>query len=152
MTDLTRERDEDITLEDLKVKKGAHNDVNAYGRGWYEIKMTGKLPERRSYQISEVFEGSLYIFGGQDLKEGTYNNLWRLPLNHIMEGGATSWEKVTNMTGKAPPPISHHSGFLYKDTLYVFGGLVEGDSNKDMYALNLKSFHWSIVEKPENGF
>jgi len=67
-----------------------------------------------------------------------------------MEGGATSWEKVTKITGKVPPPISHHSGFLYKDTLYVYGGLVEGDSNKHMYALNLKTFNWSITEKPLN--
>ena len=68
-----------------------------------------------------------------------------------MEGGATSWEKVTNTTGKIPPPISHHSGFLYKDTLYIYGGLVEGDSNKNIFALNLNSLNWSIVEKPADG-
>lgn len=88
----------------------------------------------------------MYIFGGQDLKEGTYNTLWKLPLNHIMEGGATSWEKI-NSTGKVPPPISHHSGYLYKDTFYVYGGLVEGDSNSYIYALNMRSYNWTIVEK-----
>jgi hypothetical protein len=49
MTD-THHEQEDITLDDLKVRKGTHsNDQPSYGRGWYEIKMTGKLPERRSY-------------------------------------------------------------------------------------------------------
>ncbi len=52
MTDLAREQ-EDITIDDLKVRgKVHHSDGHSYGKGWYEIKMTGKLPERRSYQIS----------------------------------------------------------------------------------------------------
>jgi len=102
--------------------------------------MTGKLPERRSYQISEIYNDYLYIFGGQDLKEGSYNTLWRLNLRHIMEGGTTSWEQITSCSGKGPKPISHHSGFVHKDTLYVFGGLMDGDSNKNFYSLCLKSF------------
>jgi hypothetical protein len=46
------------------------------------------------------------------LKEGSYNTLWRLNLKHIMDGGTTSWEQVTDCSGKIPKPISHHSGFV----------------------------------------
>jgi hypothetical protein len=54
---------ENITLDDLKVysKPSVSHDTT---KGWYEVKMTGKLPERRSYQISEVHNEFLYIFGG----------------------------------------------------------------------------------------
>lgn len=80
-----------LTLDDLSVKhKNDHQ--KGHERGWLEVKMTGKLPERRSYQISWVYSDTLYIFGGQDLKEGAYNTLWRLPMKVIMEGGTTSWE------------------------------------------------------------
>jgi hypothetical protein len=54
--------------------------------------MSGKLPERRSYSIAKVFGDHVYIFGGQDLKEGSYNNLYRLPINHILDGGTGAWE------------------------------------------------------------
>eukprot|EP00347_Sterkiella_histriomuscorum_P002778 403366836 len=135
---------EDITLDDLKIHQSSKQDNQ---KGWYEVKMTGKLPERRSYQISDVYNDHLYIFGGQDLKEGAYNSLWRLPLQHIMDGGTTSWELVTNCTGKKPKPISHHSGFVHQDTLYIYGGLIESDSNKDLYALNLNTMNWTIVDQ-----
>lgn len=84
-----------MTLDDLKVNQKASLDIlkiDETGKGWFEVKMTGKLPERRSYQISEIYKDCLYIFGGQDLKEGSYNTLWKLPLQHIMDGGTTSWE------------------------------------------------------------
>jgi Galactose oxidase, central domain len=63
-----------------------------------------------------------------------------------MDGGTTSWELVTNMTGKIPKPISHHSGFIIDDTLYVYGGLIEADSNPNFYALNLNTMNWTIVD------
>jgi hypothetical protein len=63
-----------------------------------------------------------------------------------MDGGSTSWEKITNTTGKIPPPISHHSGFIHKDTMYIYGGLIESDSNPHLFALNLKTSTWTIVE------
>lgn len=63
-----------------------------------------------------------------------------------MDGGTTNWEQITDMNGQIPKPISHHTGFVYGDTLYVYGGLIESDSNKDLYALNLKTLNWSIVD------
>jgi N-acetylneuraminic acid mutarotase len=56
---------------------------------WFEMKMTGKLPERRSYCASCVYNDFLYVFGGQDLKEGSYNSIWKLNLKVVMDGGTT---------------------------------------------------------------
>jgi len=140
---------EEITIDDLKIPQKQyleHQRSMEGGKGWYEVKMTGKLPERRSYQISEVHGDHLYIFGGQDLKEGSYNTLWRLNLKQIMDGGTTAWEQILNQTGAKPKPISHHSGFVHEDTLFVYGGLVDSDSNKDVYMLDLRSMAWSVID------
>lgn len=63
-----------------------------------------------------------------------------------MEGGTTAWEQVTKMNGTVPKPISHHSGFIVEDSFYIYGGLIDSDSNPNMYVLNLKTMTWSIVD------
>lgn len=68
----------------LKIfKKGAKIPTRVY-QGWNELKVLGKLPERRSYHISCLREGVLYVFGGQDLKEGSLNSVWKLDLQRIL--------------------------------------------------------------------
>ena len=54
-------------------------------RGWNELKLSGKLPERRSYHIGCLNDGNLYIFGGQDIKEGLNNTLWKLNMKEVIE-------------------------------------------------------------------
>ena len=63
-----------------------------------------------------------------------------------MDGGTTAWEQIIECTGQIPKPISHHSGFVHGHTLYIYGGLIDSDSNKDLYALNLNTLNWSIVD------
>ena len=48
-TDTTDNRIETtLTLDDLNTKLKSDYG-KGHERGWYEVKMTGKLPERRSY-------------------------------------------------------------------------------------------------------
>ena len=134
-----------LTVEDLAVKQRNFEMAKGHEKGWYEVKMTGKLPERRSYHCSCIYNDALYIFGGQDLKEGTYNSVWKLPLKLIMEGGTSNWEQV-HPSGSVPPPIAHHNGVLYKDNWYFFGGIIRAESNKKMYCLNFPTLKWSIID------
>jgi len=48
--------------------------------GWYELKAKGKLPNKRSYHSAVVYDGKLYIYGGEDIKEGRSDDLWSLDL------------------------------------------------------------------------
>lgn len=64
-----------------------------------------------------------------------------------MEGGTATWELIES-SGTIPPPISHHSGTISQDTFLVYGGLVGSDSNAKLYALDMKTFRWSVVEEP----
>jgi len=52
---------------------------------WMEIKLQGKLPERRSNHTAFICENSYYVHGGRDLKEGSLDNLWKLDLNGITD-------------------------------------------------------------------
>jgi len=49
---------------------------------WFEIRMQGKLPERRSNHVAFVWvnQGNeyMYIHGGRDLKEGNISSMWRV--------------------------------------------------------------------------
>jgi len=40
-------------------------------------------PERRGYHTSVIHDGVLYVHGGQDIDEGTLDNIWSLDLNRI---------------------------------------------------------------------
>jgi len=54
---------------------------------WFEIRMQGKLPERRSNHVAFVWvnQGSeyMYIHGGRDLKEGSHSSIWRVNLTAL---------------------------------------------------------------------
>jgi len=55
--------------------------------GWVELRLQGKLPERRSNHCSFIAkDGSdeyLYIHGGRDLKEGAIESMWCVNLTKI---------------------------------------------------------------------
>ena len=107
--------------------------------------MNGKLPERRSYLASGIYQEYLYVFGGQDLKEGAYNNLWRLNIKAVLDGGTSNWEQITT-TGNEPKPTSHLQGFVSDKRFYFYGGLQGVDSNSEMYTIDLEELEWQTVE------
>ena len=63
--------------------------INAFqGDDWLELRLQGKLPERRSNHCSFIVKGEeeaewLYIHGGRDLKEGALDSMWRVNLTAI---------------------------------------------------------------------
>ena len=60
------------------------------------MKFQGPLPDRRSNLAAcvEKYEGYLYIFGGVDLKVGKLNDIWKINLKTLKEGGMNTWERV----------------------------------------------------------
>lgn len=138
--------------------------------GWYELRAKGKLPEKRSHHSSVVYNGCLYIYGGEDSREGKYDTLWRLNLDEFIEIGAKAleehhdeenkdikddeevenstkfhWEQITT-TGAKPDAISRHTAVVNGDEMYIFGGTKNnGESNEDLLCLNFKSLEWRVV-------
>lgn len=56
---------------------------------WYEVRVQGKLPERRSNHCAFIWSNNgnefMYIHGGRDLKEGTISSMWRINLSNIQQ-------------------------------------------------------------------
>ena len=98
----------------------------------------------------------MYIFGGQDLKEGPVNTTWRINVSKVVDEATGNdphytapigvvWEQL-NCSGKIPEPISHHNTFIFNDELYCFGGQIGSSgssSNGNLLVLNLYTLKWS---------
>lgn len=116
-----------------------------------ELRLQGKLPERRSNHCSFVqcIDGQefLYIHGGRDLKEGPIDSMWRLNLSalqnlHQDPFCQVSWEPITPK-GTGPGKISHHTAASNEDCAIIYGGLKGEDSCKDVYCYKFATNTWS---------
>lgn len=142
-------------------------------KGWMELRPRGKLPEKRSHHSSIVHQNFLYVFGGEDSREGKYGNLWRLNLDDFIEiesradedlgreDGKDSEEddpqsptkdeklhwRLIETKGKQPGKLSHHQAQTVGDLMYLFGGMREDAScNDDLYSLDMTTFEWKIIK------
>ena len=57
--------------------------VDSANRNWYEVRLAGKVPERRGYHSSFLHGNKLYIYGGHDIREGSLDNLWMIDLENF---------------------------------------------------------------------
>jgi hypothetical protein len=96
--------------------------------GWFELKAKGKLPDKRSYNSTVVYDGKLFIYGGEDIMEGRYSDLQFLNLDNFINNESTeledhelieaekdkrfSWQKI-DYKGDAPGPLAHHKACIY---------------------------------------
>jgi hypothetical protein len=111
----------------------------------------------------------MYIYGGEDSREGKFDSLWKLNLDAFVkmkpieenkdledkpqeegqqeeEDENLCWQKVST-TGAKPGPLSHHQAVLLGDDMYIFGGMnADGDCSSELYSLNLTSFEWKVVQ------
>ena len=77
---------------------------------WMEVRVQGKLPERRSNHASFIQHSArgnyFYIHGGRDLKEGALSNMWRIDIDGVarLKDDSTAevqWEPV-DLSGNGP--------------------------------------------------
>lgn len=57
---------------------------------WYELRISGKHPERRGYHSTFTHNNKLYIYGGHDIREGSMDSLWCLDLSKLKDLEASS--------------------------------------------------------------
>jgi N-acetylneuraminic acid mutarotase len=91
----------------------------------------------------DVWGDKMLIFGG--FVEG-----YRTNEIHLYDFKSRKWEPHT-WTGISPEPRAGHTGTVYKDCLYVFGGK-DDDNNKlhDLWQFDLNKKVWKEIkaEKP----
>lgn len=148
----------DQTINDRAQNLGAYEERKGGDGGeedWIEIRLAGKLPERRSnhaaFIMSQKDQEYLYIHGGRDLKEGSIDTMWRVSLTgiHALQQDPfypVEWECVTT-TGRSPGKISHHTCSMMKGNKEVifYGGLKGDDSNAEIFIYNALGSSWTTV-------
>lgn len=100
-----------------------------------------------------MYQDWMYVFGGNDIRIGTLNNLWRFNLAAIgdlrdnsSENCALTWEEVETH-GSVPGQVSHHKCIVVGKNMYLIGGSMNGrDYNcQQMYRLDLQTLNWDQV-------
>ena len=117
---------------------------------WSEVRLAGKLPERRSNHCSFIVNDHLYIHGGRDIQEGPMGNMWRLSLNNVQEliedpEVAVSWEPVTTR-GINPGNISHHKAAVFGHSVVIFGGIMDYDNNPHAFEFDSHKQAWTKLQ------
>eukprot|EP00794_Sanderia_malayensis_P015664 gene15664-17244_t len=119
---------------------------NLLDNSWHQMKCTDNRPTSR-YRHEIVFNDDyFYVFGG-----GTKTELFGLDTISRFSFTTHQWEDVhckSSDNGAYPPARLHHSCILYKDIVYMCGGLTYDDEYNvqcldDIWKLDLHNFTWS---------
>lgn len=87
---------------------------------WEEIRVDSLRPDRRSHHSAAEYKGKVYIFGGQDLREGVFSDFFALTIST-----GISWDdkwEVMPVDENAPGEVARHTAVVSGDRMYVFGG------------------------------
>lgn len=152
MTEQVANKVEEVKVQNPFAQPNGGNEAECFE--WSEVRVEGKLPERRANHASFIAdingEDYLYIHGGRDLKEGAMSSLWRVNLTkvHAMDEDpylTVEWEPVKTVGGDIGK-ISHHSAVVCAPNKVIFyGGLVGEDSNDKVYLFDLVKHSWSQI-------
>lgn len=77
-------------------------------------------PAPRASQSIAYYGGKLYIFGGMDEDNSKFGDLWELDM-----ASQTYKEIVLPAGSPLPGPRSGHSATIFKNKMYIFGGILE---------------------------
>ena len=120
---------------------------------WYSIRPKGIIPNQRSNHSAILYNGMLYLFGGNELNSDSFSDLWSIDISNIEDhiAGKISKEIVWNQleqTGDKPGKVSNHGAIVYKDQMIIYGGTFNYiNSEKCMFNLNLKTLEWKAINQ-----
>ncbi|MBD2440140.1 kelch repeat-containing protein [Nostoc sp. FACHB-110] len=120
------------------------NDVNVLDLPswtWRQPKISGQVPENRSFHISILFQDKMLVWGGhKEAKDGGY--IFSDVAVHILDLKTWEWSKVTP-DGIPPDARSHHSAVLYQDKLFIDGGSYDlYSARNDVHILDITKMRW----------
>ena len=122
-----------------------HEDMN---KSWQEYRVTGKAPRRRGYHASFIYDNFLYIHGGQDIREGTLDKMYKINLEP--KSSENNWEEVIWKGVEKPGKISYHKLIRYEKKVYLIGGSNLEIDNEKMFEFDISTSEWKSV-KPHGG-
>jgi len=115
---------------------------------WHAIRPKGIIPKQRSNHSAILYNGLLYLFGGNELNSDSFSDLWCIDISNIEDHIAgkiskeIAWTQL-EQTGDKPGKVSNHGAILYKDQMIIYGGAFNYvNSEKCLYSLDLKTVEW----------
>lgn len=87
----------------------------------------------------------LYLFGGQ-LENDVFNDMYYFELNSFKSPKAT-WKIVDPVNNFRPPPLTNHSMSVYKEKIYVFGGVYNNEKvSNDLWEFDVEQEKWQQIQ------
>ena len=123
-----------------------NEELESSNINWFELRLFGKVPERRGYHSTFIHKNKMYIYGGHDIREGSLDNLWMIDMNNFNDldmqpedqEKCCEWKLLEPKGNVHPGAISHHTSIVYSDKMYLFGGSkASGQENKHFYSFNI---------------
>lgn len=126
--------------------KGKHlNSLHFYNPETRSVKLieTDESPCARINSAIEIYQDSIYLFGGKD-SDGKYlNDLWIFDIKKSKWSEITKDSKLTDI----PKGRSGHTLTLFKENLYVFGGKSGNiHENNDFWKFDIKKQQFEIIQ------
>jgi len=108
--------------------------------------LTEEFPDSRSRHGSLIYEGKMYIFGGEcDQKVLNLNDLWTLDLESY------KWSRLKYKGDVVPAERKGMSFIELNGQFYVFGGVSDTMSYADLYSFDPESDSWSQIGTKNEG-
>lgn len=93
---------------------------------------------------SSATSSRLYLFGGQ-LENDVFNDLYYFELTSFKLPRAR-WELVQPLNNFKPPPVTNHSMSIYKNKIYIFGGVYNNEKVcNDLWCFDTLINKWAQV-------
>ena len=116
------------SLENLIMK---HNEPFE----WNLLVSKNKPPSERKGQSSIIIDNYLIIFGGCDLEDNCFNDLYFFDLQKRF------WEKII-CEGEIPSSRQFHTANLYGNKMIIYGGNKGSDLKNDLYSFDIIKRQW----------
>lgn len=115
-----------------KKKKEKDNQDN-------QILSIGDIPPKRWGHISLNLNKKMIIHGGRDLYK-SLSSIYSLDLDNLQ------WQKIEQEGSVFPAPRDSHSGVIYNNEIYIFGGNVQGKKVNDFWKFNFENKTWTKIQ------
>ncbi|KAL4617564.1 acyl-CoA-binding domain-containing protein 4-like [Arapaima gigas] len=127
--------DQLIYLNDFYVLTVSPTNVS-----WEMVPQNGDIPTAREGHSLCVVKGKLYLFGGSSFPQARECLTGTYCFNIV----SLTWEKLK--TWGVSPRSLRHSSAVVGDSIYVFGGMLDGILRDDLLMFNTVSMTWTPVK------
>jgi Galactose oxidase, central domain len=119
-------------LFQTKSKQKIEGFFNSTPFIWENLQTNGIPPSPRRGQSIVLADTFLILFGGSDLNNKFYNDIYFFDLQ------TNSWIPIRQM-GNIPTPRADHSAVIYGTTMWIFGGASQNGYLNDLYSFNIET-------------